>query len=73
TARPGSVWTFAPQHLPGNALVEFLHSSIPAFLLRRRLSVAIVLDRVGALHLPKQHEGLQVIRPQRRAEVIDAL
>jgi len=46
---------------------------IPAFLLRRRLSLAIVLARVGALHLPKQHEGLQMIRPQRRAEVIDAL
>jgi hypothetical protein len=53
--------------------MRWSNSCIPAFLLRRRLSVAIVLDRVGALHLPKQHEGLQVIRPQRRAEVIDAL
>ena len=37
------------------------------------MSLAIVLALVGALHLPKQYEGLQMISPQRRAEVIDAL
>ncbi len=51
------------RHLPGNALIEFI--------LRRRLSLGVVLARGGALHLPERRRtgGHQAWRRGRLAQM----